>query len=167
MAPMPDPADAPTAPVGDHLDDPRIEALGMLLETHNELLNVLERRLGDAAELSVTWLGVLIRLARSPGQRLRMTELARDMTMSTSGLTRLVDRIEAGGFVRREACPEDRRGMLAVLTDAGRDVLASATPCHLDDLQRYLAEPLADGELATLTDLLRKVRDHVRHADGH
>jgi MarR family transcriptional regulator, 2-MHQ and catechol-resistance regulon repressor len=154
MASPPDPAP--------HLDDPRIEAYGMLLEAHNELHNALQRNLDAEAGVPVGWLSVLIRLARSPGERLRMTVLARDMTMSTSGLTRLIDRMEAGGVVQREACPEDRRGLLAVLTDEGRSVLASTAPCHVADLERLLGGALDDRELDQLTDLLRRVRDHVR-----
>lgn len=156
------PADA----VADRLDDPRIDCFGMLIEAHNEVVNATQRHLEETVALPVPWLGVLIRLARSPGQRLRMSELARDMTMSTSGLTRLVDRIEATGHVRREACPEDRRGMHAVLTDEGRAVLAQAVPAHLADLERYLGGALDDDELVRLTDLLRKVRDHVRAHPG-
>ena len=154
MACPPDPAE--------HLDDPRIEAYGMLIEAHNELHHALERNLDVVAGVPVGWLGVLIRLARSPEQRLRMTVLARDMTMSTSGLTRLVDRMEAGGVVRREACAEDRRGLLAVLTDEGRALLASTAPCHVADLDHLLGGALDADEWAELTDLLRRVRDHVR-----
>ena len=148
--------------VAEHLDDPRIEVFGMLLEAHNEVLNALHRPEGGTADIPVPWLGVLIRLARSPEQRLRMSELARDMTMSTSGLTRLIDRIEAAGLVQRQACPEDRRGLLATLTDPGRELLATTAPCHLADLDRYVGQALTDDELTQLTDLLRKVRDHVR-----
>lgn len=146
------------------LADRRIELFGMVLEVHNELLNATQRGLEASVHLPVPWLGVLIRLARSPGERLRMTELARDMTMSTSGLTRLVDRIEAAGLVRREPCSEDRRGLLAVLTDAGRAVLATAAPCHLADLEHHLDPALSEAEQQQLIDLLRKVRDHVRGA---
>jgi MarR family 2-MHQ and catechol resistance regulon transcriptional repressor len=151
----------PTDPA-EHLDDPRIEAYGMLVETHNELHNAVQRNLDADAGVPVGWLSVLIRLARSPGERLRMTVLARDMTMSTSGLTRLIDRMEADGVVQRQACPEDRRGMLAVLTAQGRSLLATAAPCHVADLERLLGGVLQDDELAQLTALLRRVRDHVR-----
>lgn len=144
------------------LADRRIELFGMVLEAHNELLNATQRGLEASAHLPVTWLGVLIRLARSPGERLRMTELARDMTMSTSGLTRLVDRIEAAGLVRREPCRDDRRGLLAGLTDEGRSVLATAAPCHLADLERHLDPALSEEEQQQLITLLRKLRDHVR-----
>ena len=151
----------PTDPA-EHLDDPRIEAYGMLIEAHNELHNALQRNLDAQAGVPVSWLGVLIRLARSPDSRLRMTVLARDMTMSTSGLTRLIDRMEAEGVVRREACPEDRRGLLAVLTEQGRSLLASTAPCHVADLEQLLGGALDETELDQLTALLRRVRDHVR-----
>ena len=148
-----------------HLDDPCIEALGMLIEAHNEVLHVTQRHLEATSDVPVAWLGVLIRLARTPGQRLRMSELARDMTMSTSGLTRLVDRIEAAGQVRREACPEDRRGLHAALTDDGRAALAEALPGHVADLERTIGDALDADDLAELTRLLRRLRDHVR--DSH
>ena len=146
----------------EHLDDPRIEAYGMLIEAHNELHNALQRNLDAEAGVPVGWLSVLIRLARSPDERLRMTVLARDMTMSTSGLTRLVDRMETEGLVERQACPEDRRGLLAVLTEKGRTLLASTAPCHVADLERLLGGALDERQLTQLTDLLRRVRDHVR-----
>ena len=143
------------------LDDPLVETFGMFLETHNELLHAVARPL-EQRDLAVPWLGVLIRLARSPEQRLRMTELARDMTISTSGLTRLIDRIERAGHVRREACSEDRRGLHAVLTPEGLAVVADAAPTHLEDLKIILGNALDADELAQLTGLLRKVRDHIR-----
>lgn len=147
------------------LSDPRIEAFGMLVEAHNEVTNAVSRRLEDGHDLPVGWMGVLIRLARSPDQQLRMTKLARDMTISTSGLTRLIDRMERAGHVERKACPEDRRGLLAALTPKGEAVVAEAAPAHVADIERYLATPLSDTELRQLTDLLRIVRDHVRTID--
>ncbi|MDE0802270.1 MAG: MarR family transcriptional regulator [Acidimicrobiales bacterium] len=134
----------------------------MLVETHNELITTLTKRLAQTDAPPVPWLGVLIRLARTPGQRLRMSDLARDMTMSTSGLTRLIDRIEAAGHVTREACPEDRRGLWASLTPAGLDVVLAAAPGHVADLDELLQEALGEDDLETLTDLLRRVRDHIR-----
>ncbi len=152
-------------PTLDTLDDPRIEAFGMLIEAHNELQNAVTRRLEQGVGVPVAWLGVLIRLARSPDQRLRMTELAHDMTMSTSGLTRLIDRIESVGHVRREACPGDRRGLLAVLTASGQELVVDAAPDHVADLDRFLASALTRRELDQLTGLLEKVRDHVRSVE--
>lgn len=147
------------------LDDPVIELLGMLIESHNEVLHAVASRLDDHADVPVPWLGVLIRLSRSPDQRLRMTELARDMTMSNSGLTRLIDRVEAAGHVARESCPGDRRGLLAVLTDEGRDLLARILPGHVADLHAVFDDCLTAEEVTLLVDLLRRVRNHVRTAD--
>lgn len=134
----------------------------MFVETHNEVIAALTKRLATTDAPPVPWLGVLIRLARTPGQRLRMSELARDMTMSTSGLTRLIDRIEAAGHVARQACPEDRRGLWATLTPTGLDVVMAAAPGHLTDLDELLHQALGDDDLESLTDLLRRVRDHIR-----
>lgn len=147
-------------------DDPLIEAFGMLVETHNELTNAVTRQLAADAALPVPWIGVLIRLARSPGHRLRMSELARDMTMSSSGLTRLADRLEAAGHVQRVACPADRRGLHAELTADGMATIEKVAPLHVADLGKLLQGPLSDRQLAQLTDLLRRVRDHVRATAG-
>ncbi|MDZ7675661.1 MAG: MarR family transcriptional regulator [Acidimicrobiales bacterium] len=143
------------------LDDPRVEAFGMLLETHNETLNAVTQRLDDTS-IPVPWIGVLVRLARTPGHRLRMSELAHSMTMSTSGLTRLVDRLEDAGHVRREPCPDDRRGTWALLTEEGRQRIESLAPGHVQDLGELLGDALSDPQLEQLTTLLRKVRDHIR-----
>ena len=147
------------AEAGEELwDDPRITTFGMLLEAHDAILCQLAP---DDDALPMTWFEVLLRLARSGGQ-LRMATLAAQVRLSTSGLTRLVDRIEAAGLVERASCPEDRRGSFAVLTDAGHDVLRQALPGHLDTIQRLVVEPLGD-DVGQLESLLRRVRDTAQH----
>jgi DNA-binding MarR family transcriptional regulator len=145
-------------------DDPRITAFGLLLEAHAGLSGVLGRELEDAAGVSLPWYEVLLRLGRSPARRMRMSELADSVALSASGLTRLVDRMEAAGHVRRERCPSDRRGAFAVLTDAGAKTLESATQVHLRGLQRHLVAQLTDEELATLVTTLGKLPRATR---GH
>lgn len=140
-------------------DDERITAFGMLLEAHAALTGAVNRELEATAGMPITWFELLIRLARSPEQRLRMSELAGQVGLSHSGLTRLVDRVIEAGFVRREACPEDRRGAFAVLTPAGGRALDAALGDHLASIDRHLVAPLGVDGLATLTDLLRAVRD--------
>jgi MarR family transcriptional regulator, 2-MHQ and catechol-resistance regulon repressor len=144
------------------LDDPQIELVGLLIEAHAEVMHGLERDLTATTELPVIWLSVLIRLARSPDSRLRMTELARDMVISTSGLTRLIDRIEAAGLVERQPCPQDRRGLHAVLTPLGRERLAELIPKHVGDIQRRVSDHLSDKDRDELMRLLRKVRNGAR-----
>lgn len=140
-------------------NDERITAFGMLLEAHAAVTQVVNRELEATAGMPITWFEVLLRLSRSPGQRLRMSDLAGQVGLSHSGLTRLVDRVIDAGFVRREACPEDRRGAFAVLTDAGDGALGAALSGHLDSIERHLAAPLGPGGMAELTDLLRTLRD--------
>jgi DNA-binding MarR family transcriptional regulator len=139
-------------------DDPRITAFGMLLEAHAAVITQVSRDLEASAGIPVSWFEVLLRLARSPGHALRMAELARQVGLSTSGLTRLVDRIEEAGHVRREACPSDRRGANAVLTEGGLDLLRTAVPRHLDSLEQRVAGPVG-SRLGALEDLLRTLRD--------
>ena len=139
-------------------DDPRITAFGMLLEAHSAVRTQVGRDFEASTGISVSWAEVLLRLARSPGQRLRMAELARQVGLSTSGLTRLVDRIEEAGYVGRQACPTDRRGAETVLTDEGARVLRKALPSHVESIERHLAGPLG-SDIGTFEDLLRRVRD--------
>jgi DNA-binding MarR family transcriptional regulator len=140
-------------------DDPRITTFGMLMEAHAAVFTQVGREFEETLGVPVTWFEVMLRLARSPEHRLRMAELAKQVGLSTSGLTRLVDRLENAGYVTREACPSDRRGAHAVLTDAGADLLRKGLPAHIESLDRHVAAPLGD-DLRLFEDLLRKVRDH-------
>jgi DNA-binding MarR family transcriptional regulator len=140
-------------------DDERVTAFGMFIEAFAAVVTKVESELDRTAGVPVTWFEVLLRLARTPEHRLRMAELARQVGLSTSGLTRLVDRVEAAGYVRRESCPTDRRGALAVLTEAGETLLRTALPPHLECIETHVAGPLGD-ELATFERLLRTLRDH-------
>lgn len=134
----------------------------MLLESHAALVGTVGRDLEEVSELPLSSFGILLRLARTPGRRLRMTELAGQAALSTSGLTRLVDRLEEVGYLCRQPCSSDRRASLAVLTDLGADVVAKALPSHLESLERAMVEPLGPEGLARLTALLAAVRDQAR-----
>ena len=145
----------------ERFDDFRITAMGMLIEAYTGLTTVLERELA-AAGLALSWFEVLVRLGRTPGHALRMSELAAQVSFSASGLTRLVDRMESAGLVRRQACPEDRRGSLAVLTDEGAARLHEVLPHHLAGLQSHLVDPLGPDQLDALTSACRRIRDALR-----
>lgn len=159
------------APPASTLDDllaeghERITAYGMLLEARASLAGAVAGELERTSGLSPTWFEVLVRLARSPGKQMRMSELAAQVLFSTSGLTRLIDRMEHAGLVRRESCPDDRRGAFAVLTDGGLTALERALPAHLESLDRHLVDPLGARDLATLTALLERLRDATRPDD--
>jgi MarR family transcriptional regulator, 2-MHQ and catechol-resistance regulon repressor len=143
------------------LQDERLTTMGLLAETWAGLHSTLERLLRQECGLSTQWFEVLVRLARSPGQRLRMCDLAAQVSMSPSGLTRAIDRLEAEGLVRRDQCPGDRRVSWAQLTEAGLARIEEAVPIHLRHLQEHVMAPLDATDVADLTRVLRTLRDHV------
>lgn len=134
------------------------EAFGLFLEVHAQLTRELGRDLERETGIPLTWYEVLIRLQRGPADGIRLSRLAESLVLSTSGATRLVDRMESAGLIERASCPTDRRGALAVLTDAGRHALERATPVHLAGISARLADRLDREELEQLTDILRKLR---------
>ncbi len=142
-------------------DDPRLTAMGLLAETYASLQANFMPAL-TAAGLSMTEFDVLIRLARSPCQRLRMTDLATQTALSTSGITRVVDRLENRGLAGRETCRSDRRGAFAVLTDPGRELVGDIVHTHVRDIDRLFTGLLTPGQLDALLEALRIVRDEVR-----
>jgi DNA-binding MarR family transcriptional regulator len=148
--------------VTDPIHDERLTTAGLFLETHAGLVAALEAQFArDVPGVSMHAFEVLLRLARSPGQRLRMSDLAAQVAMSPSGLTRAVDRLETAGLVERASCPSDRRGSFAVLTAAGQELVDRAIPRHLEHLDEHFTGLLDDDELRAFTAALRKLRDHV------
>ena len=144
-------------------DDDRITAFGLFAEAYTGLVNRFASQLAEHG-LAMIEFEVLIRLARSPLQRLRMTELAGQVALTSSGLTRVVDRMERANLVCREACPTDRRGAWAVLTPAGLARLTAALPGHLALLERHFTGRFADGERELMMARLRDIRDDVHPA---
>lgn len=151
--------------------DDRITAFGLFAEVYTGLMARFAAQLAEHA-LSVIEFEVLVRLARSPEHRLRMTELAGQVALTTSGITRVVDRLERDGVVRREACPDDRRGSWAVLTATGQTRVSAALPGHLMLIERHFTGRFQSDELARFVDRLREIRDDVhpeaapRHDDA-
>ena len=145
-------------------DDPRLTAVGLFMEAHQGLISKLTPRFQEHG-LSLTEFEVLLRLARTPNQRLRMSDLAAQTSLSTSGITRVVDRLERDGLVVRESCDTDRRGTWARITTVGTDRVGTLIGGHLDDVENWFTGLLGPDELRALTDALRVVRDAV-HPDA-
>jgi DNA-binding MarR family transcriptional regulator len=146
------------------LGDERLTTAGLFFEASTGLQKTLERRLTPDCGMSVQWFEVLLRLARSPGERLRMSELAAQSSVTASGLTRVVDRLVEAGFVARESCPDDRRSWYAALTDAGRDRIHAAVPAHLRDIQEIVGGVLSPEEMQAFAATMRKLRDALNPA---
>ena len=148
----------------DPLRDDRLTLVGLLFESATALRSQLDRRLDREVELPLQSFELLLRLARSPGHHLRMSDLAAQTSLTPSGLTRAVDRLERADLVERVPCPSDRRGAYAALTPTGLDRIRGAVEPHLGHVEEYLTGALDPDEQALLTDLMRKVRDHVNPA---
>lgn len=141
-------------------DDPRITAVGLLVEAHAGLSARFAAQFEEHG-LSPVEFEVLMRLSRSPGNQLRMTDLAAQTSLSTSGVTRVVDRMERDGLLGRRACPSDRRSSYAVVTATGLRRLDETLPGHLEIIEQWFTGQLTGPELTGLLDGLRKVRDAV------
>jgi DNA-binding MarR family transcriptional regulator len=144
MAAMPETA----APL--RADDPRLDAWRAFLSAHARLSRRLDEELRAEHDLSLPEYDALLQLAQAPERRLRMSRLANLVLLSKSGVTRLIDRLEADGFVERTQCLSDARGAEAVLTSAGLARLREAAHTHLAGIDRYFLASLAPEELATI-----------------
>jgi DNA-binding MarR family transcriptional regulator len=124
-----------------------------LLAAHQQLVGALDAELERAHGVTLAEYDVLVQLARAPRGRLRMGELAEAVILTRSGLTRLVDRLERRGLVERVRCPADRRGLHALLTDTGHDLLREASATHLDGVRRLFLDPLEAGDVERLASI--------------
>jgi DNA-binding MarR family transcriptional regulator len=144
------------------VDDDRLTLVGLLIEANAGVGAALGRQLEADSGLTVQWFEILLRLARSPDRKLRMADLAAQVILTPSGLTRVVDRLEEEGLVKREPCAVDRRGFNAVLTAKGVRRMEVAVPKHIERIDELLNTLLEPGERAALEHGLRKLRDALR-----
>jgi DNA-binding MarR family transcriptional regulator len=117
----------------------------------------LDRQLREEAGISHVYYQILAMLSEAPDGRMRMSELARLTSTSTSRLSHAVAALEDRGWVVRTTCETDRRGQLAELTAAGRRMLEQTAPGHVAEVRRRVFDVLDDGELAQLRALAAKL----------
>lgn len=128
------------------LADPHLAAWRHFVMAHARLIGQIERDLALAERIPLNWYDVLIELYEAPKQRLRLSELAQKVVLTKSGLTRLVDRLEEAGLLRREPTPDDRRGAYAALTDKGKEALRKAWPVYARGIAQHFARYLSAAE---------------------
>jgi DNA-binding MarR family transcriptional regulator len=128
-----------------------------LLRGHAATTRCFSTLLQQGHGLSLSEFEVLVRLARAPDQRLKRVELVSQILLTPSGITRLLNRMEAAGLVGKASCPTDARVTYAVLTDAGRAKLNSATRSHVREIRTILGAQYTDEELSTLAELLARL----------
>ena len=136
------------------LDPSPLEVVGRVIV----LAQHLERSVNESLAAHGLTLGqfdILATLRRQPDGRLTPTQLLRSVVLSSGGMTNRLDRLEDAGWIRREADPEDRRGVVVALTAAGRKLIDVATDTRFAEARQSLP-PLDAGELSELKGLLRK-----------
>ncbi|GAB3456617.1 MarR family transcriptional regulator [Massilia terrae] len=137
--------------------DDKLSAWPLLLTGHAVLTGEIERRLAEAGLPPLAWYDVLWALERAPQQRQRMHELADSVVLTRSNLTRLVDRLEAAGLLRRESDPEDKRGAYAVLDGAGLALRRKMWTVYSAAIHALFDAHLSPTEQKTMAGALRKV----------
>ena len=146
------------------LDPAQLSAYFALIEVGSLLRHVVEQQLRDAGDLSYVQFQLLARLGDSPSGNSRMTDLADGVVYSRSGLTYQAQTLEQRGLVTRAPSSDDERSTTVAITKAGLDVLAQVFPGHIAVLEDLLFQPLDDGDVENLAQVLGRVRDHMRAA---
>ncbi|MDI9917742.1 MarR family transcriptional regulator [Rhodococcus sp. IEGM 1379] len=131
------------------------------LDATRLLLQNLDRQLVRDAGISFTDFELLVVLSEAPDRRCRMGELADAVTTTRSGVTRAISRLVEFGWVRRVECEDDKRGMLAELTDAGAAKLAAASPGHVGEVRKNMFDLLSPRDVAVFGRAYQEMRTHM------
>ena len=139
----------------------RLRAWRLFFESALALLDILDAELERDPGISQRWYDVLVHLDEAPNG-ISMNLLADRILYSKSGFTRVVDRMEEAGLIRRVRPEGDRRTILVVLTGKGREMLERARAQHRDGIERHFARYLSDADVKALTRALEKISTHAR-----
>jgi DNA-binding MarR family transcriptional regulator len=139
------------------LNEEELAAWRGMLRAHAELTKELDAQLAREHRLPLSSYEVLLYLADAPDGRMRMAELAESVLLSRSGLTRLVDRLEREGLLKRERCESDARGYFAEITPKGRRLFDAARRTHLDGVRALFLSRFSREELRALGALWQKL----------
>jgi DNA-binding MarR family transcriptional regulator len=139
-------------------------AFGRLLGAANRLEYLLGRQIEEECGISHLMYEVLLILARAGERGMSMGAISREQVLTSGGVTRLVDRMEAAGLVERVANPGDRRGRLVRITAAGDAKAVEATRVHLENIRRYFIEPIPAEHRDWFADDLRILSHSARDA---
>jgi DNA-binding MarR family transcriptional regulator len=143
--------------VTEWLDELEAEAWREYLNMHRHLTAHLGRLLQLHSDLSTADFEVLVHLSESPGDRMRVCELADQLEWERSRLSHHLTRMERRGHVRREGCVSDGRGSFVELTPEGRQVIEGAAPGHVEAVRQYFVEVLDREQLRTMADMSKRV----------
>ena len=135
------------------------EAFGHLMGAHATLTRQLSTLLEEQYGLAMSEYEVLFLLSRQDDHAMRRIDLSREVRLSPSGITRMLDRLETTGLVEKGSCAKDARVTYAVLTDAGMKKLRECSPAHLAEVERLMGERLSEEEIESLSALLGRLSD--------
>jgi DNA-binding MarR family transcriptional regulator len=139
------------------LDERQLAVWRAFVNAHAAVIERIEKDLSDQRKIPLTTYDVLVALYQSPDKKLRMTELANKVVLTRSGLTRVVERLEREGFVKRERTEEDRRGAFAVLTREGKKAFLATWPTYAEGIADYFISVLDEEERDAIERGLSKV----------
>ncbi len=139
------------------LSDVHLAAWRAFLKAHATVVDRIDHDLVAAQRPPLSTYDVLIELYEAPEWRLRMHELAQRVVLSRSGLTRLVDRLEAEGLLTRDRSGTDRRGAYAVITEQGVAALRQAWPIYAQGIFRYFAQWLTPEEASVFVSAFERI----------
>lgn len=134
-----------------------LDVWARLLHAHASARRALSGSLLADHGLTLNGYEALLRLSRADDGRMRRVDLAEELLLTASGVTRLLDGLEAAGYVERAACASDRRVVYAVITDAGRGKVKAASDSYLVQVRSFFEARFADDELAQLAELLGRL----------
>lgn len=139
----------------------RLRAWRLFFESALTLLDALDEDFERDAGFPVQWYDVLVHLEETP-DGLRMNELAQKILYSKSGLTRVIDRMESAGLIRRHRPDNDRRSIFILSTPEGRAAMERARPLHHDWIEQNFSGLLTDGDIKALTRAFEKTSARAR-----
>jgi DNA-binding MarR family transcriptional regulator len=139
------------------LDDARNSLWRLFLTAQVKLLDRIEARFSNAGLPPMEWYDVLLTLKQAPDHRVRLSDLADQVLLSRSNLTRLVDRLEKAELLRREPCPSDRRGTFAVLTEAGLAMQQKMWVVYAQEIAELFGKHLNNQELKVMQRVLNRM----------
>lgn len=144
---------------------PAVEAWINLVRGHSAAVGAINARLVADHGLTINDYECLLLLARAEERRMRRVDLAEQLILTASGVTRLLDGLEKEGWVDRAACASDRRVTYAVLTDEGYQKLQDASETHVADLRTYFETRYSSAELERLATLLGRLPVEAARAE--
>jgi DNA-binding MarR family transcriptional regulator len=143
------------------LNSAEMKAWRRYIIASRRLLEALDDDL-DHHELSMADYEVLAQLSDAPDRKMRMSELADVAMLSRSRLSHRIKVMEKAGWVKREACPDDKRGYFAIMTAKGFKAIVAAAPDHVDSVRSRFIDHLTKEDQKVLAEIFERVTDSLR-----